>query len=181
MHRSPEKSLHREPRPADTGHMGFTDVSNRLWQERRLLELLQFKLEEEYLVLASGRHGWLARATAEVEQVVETLKSADVERAMAVAGVAEELNLNPLPTLSQLADASPSPWDDILRAHRDILLSLFERIEQVSTRNRELLARGVSATSATLALLGEHPGTAYGADGAPTTHRASARLVNSSL
>ena len=39
--------------------MSLSEVSNILWRERRLLELLVFKLEEEHLVLASGRTRWL--------------------------------------------------------------------------------------------------------------------------
>ena len=35
--------------------MSLSEVSNILWRERRLLELLVFKLEEEQLMLASGR------------------------------------------------------------------------------------------------------------------------------
>ena len=42
--------------------MALSDVSNILWRERQLLELLVFKLEEEQLVLAAGRTRWLAHA-----------------------------------------------------------------------------------------------------------------------
>ena len=41
--------------------MSLSEVSNILWRERQLLELLVFKLEEEQFVLASGRTRWLAR------------------------------------------------------------------------------------------------------------------------
>ena len=34
--------------------MSLSEVSNILWRERQLLELLVFKLEEEQLVLAVG-------------------------------------------------------------------------------------------------------------------------------
>ena len=44
--------------------MGLSDVSNILWRERQLLELLLFKLEEEQLVLASGRARWLSHRDA---------------------------------------------------------------------------------------------------------------------
>jgi hypothetical protein len=60
--------------------MGFDELSTRLWRERCVLELLRFKLAEEHLILASGHHSWLDRATAEVEQVVEMLELADTER-----------------------------------------------------------------------------------------------------
>ena len=40
--------------------MGLSEVSNILWRQRQLLELLLFKLEEEQLVLKSGSTRWLA-------------------------------------------------------------------------------------------------------------------------
>jgi len=51
--------------------MSLSDVSNILWRERQLLELLVFKLEEEQLVLAAGRNKWLTHATREVETAQE--------------------------------------------------------------------------------------------------------------
>ena len=35
--------------------MSANDLSNLLWRERELLELLVFKLEEEQLLLVAGR------------------------------------------------------------------------------------------------------------------------------
>ncbi len=46
------------------------DLSLILWRERELLETLLYKLEQEQLVLASGRTRWLARAAREVETVL---------------------------------------------------------------------------------------------------------------
>lgn len=161
--------------------MGFDEVSNQLWQERGILELLLFKLEEEHLVLASGRHAWLARTTAEVEYVVEILKSADLARAVAVSALAEELDLDPAPTLAELAEAAPEPWESILTWHRDALLTAFAQVDQVSARNREILARGIAATTGALTYLGEQAQGAYDATGARAPARVSPRLVNSAL
>ncbi|HEX4777551.1 MAG TPA: flagellar protein FlgN, partial [Acidimicrobiia bacterium] len=54
--------------------MSLSDVSNILWRERQLLELLLFKLEEEQMILAGGRTRWLPHATREVETVLGELK-----------------------------------------------------------------------------------------------------------
>ena len=61
--------------------MGLAEVSGILWKERELLELLLFKLEEEQLVLASGRTRWLAHATREVEFVMEQIRTTELLRA----------------------------------------------------------------------------------------------------
>src|SRR5215213_662923 len=105
--------------------MGLPDVSTVLWRERELLELLLFKLEEEQLVLTSGRTRWLAHATREVEMVIAQIRQAEVERAVLVDALAAELGLPPSPSLTALAEAASAPWDDLLtsaqRASREVL------------------------------------------------------------
>jgi hypothetical protein len=76
--------------------MALSDVSNILWRERQLLELLVFKLEEEQLVLAAGRSRWLAYATREVENVLAEIKRIELERAVQVADAGRELGLSAL-------------------------------------------------------------------------------------
>ncbi len=159
--------------------MGFDELSTRLWRERCVLELLRFKLAEEHLILASGHHSWLDRATAEVEQVVEMLELADTEREEAVAVVGQELGLGTAPTLAQLVDAAPEPWNDILAGHRQSMIEHFEEIEKVSAANREILARRMAATADALSYLGGQPAVAYAASGAPTRRsRNGVQLVN---
>jgi len=163
--------------------MGFDELSTRLWRERCVLELLRFKLAEEHMVLASGHHGWLDRATAEVEQVVDMLSLADGEREEAVVAVATELGLPVAPTpptLAELVAAAPEPWSDILAGHRKALVEHFAEIEKVAAANREILARRMAATADALAYLGVQPSVAYGASGAParSARAAGVQLVN---
>ena len=131
--------------------MALADVSTVLWRERELLELLLFKLEEEQLVLASGRTRWLAHATREVEMVIAQIRSAELERAVLVDALAAELGLPASPSLTALADAAPSPWDELLRAHRAAFLVLTEEIGAMSTTNRELLTSAQRASREVLA------------------------------
>ena len=129
-------------------------VSNILWQERQLLELLAFKLEEEQLVLASGRARWLAHATREVEMVLEEIRRAELDRSVHVEAVATELGLGPNPTLQQLATAAPAPWGAILEEHRKAFLECTQAIVSLAQVNRELLSKGYRAARETLAWLG---------------------------
>ena len=109
--------------------MSLSEVSNILWRERQLLELLVFKLEEEQLVLASGRTRWLSYATREVETILGEIKRVELERAMEVAGAVGELGLSDSPSLRELAAIAPTPWDGIFVEHRRALLSLAQEIE----------------------------------------------------
>src|SRR3954454_2570029 len=98
--------------------MGLAEVSTVLWTERELLELLLFKLEEEQLVLASGRTRWLSRATKEGEMVLEEVRRAALLRAVQGDAAAAELGLPAGPSLRQLAEASDEPWRTLLLDHR---------------------------------------------------------------
>jgi hypothetical protein len=131
--------------------MGLQEVSTTLWQERNLLELLLFKLEEEQLLLAAGRTRWLARATREVEVVLERIREAEIMRAIEVDVVAPTLLLQPGPSLQQLAESAPSPWDTMFHDHRQAFLELTEEITSLAAANRELVARGQRATQDFLA------------------------------
>ena len=130
--------------------MGLAEVSNILWRERNLLELLLFKLEEEQLVLAAGRTRWLARATQEVELVLEEIRGCELERAVEIAHLAEHLGLGAEPSLRELAAASPPPWGGLLEQHRAAFLTATQEIAQLAKMNRELLAGGLKATEEAL-------------------------------
>jgi hypothetical protein len=97
------------------------EVSDILWRERRLLELLEFKLEEERLLTEAGLSRWIHRATREVALVRGELRRAELDRAILVQVAAAELHLEGTPTLKQLMDAAPAPWAGILDRHREAL------------------------------------------------------------
>lgn len=153
--------------------MGLREVSAILWRERHLLELLLFKLDEEQLVLAAGRTRWLARATREVEMVLEEIRQTELERAVEVSRVAHDLGLPAGASLRQLADATPPPWKEMLVEHRQAFLSLTDEITALVQTNRELLVRGQNAVRDVLASIGDGKveiGAGYGGP-RPSGHR----------
>jgi len=135
--------------------MGLRDVSAILWRERHLLELLLFKLDEEQLVLAAGRSRWLARATREVEMVLEEIRQTELERAIEVTRVATELGVPSDASLRQLAEAAPAPWCGLLLEHRAAFLALTDEITMLVQSNRELLFRGHVAVREVLSHLAD--------------------------
>ncbi len=164
--------------------MTFNRLSEALWQERRLLELLLFKLEEEQLMLSAGRTRWLSHATREVESVLDEIRSAELARAVEADAAAAALGVSPSAGLTALAEAAPAPWDDLLRGHRDAFASLTAEIARLADDNRELLAMSHRAAQETLATL-QHavdngPGT-YDVTGQTLTEAAGARLVDRAL
>jgi hypothetical protein len=159
--------------------VGVTEVSNVLWREREQLELLLFKLEEEQLVLASGRTRWIAHATREVQIVLDQVRETEVLRAVEVDAYAASIGLGPSPSLRDLAIASQQPWGDLLIAHRDALVELTNEISRVSASNREVLAIAQRATTESLLSLNGTLET-YAPRGR-TTSAAPAHLVDRAL
>ena len=73
--------------------MGLNELSTALWRERELLEMLLFKLEEEELVLTSGRTRWLGRASREVESVLDQIRGVELGRAIEADDAAREVGI----------------------------------------------------------------------------------------
>ncbi len=143
-------------------------LSTTLWHERELLESLQYHLEVEQLVLASGRTTWLMRATKDVEAVLARLRAGAVLRSVAADEAAEQLGLAPGPSLQQLVDASPEPWRTVLADHHETLTGMVREITALADSNRDLISSGYRSARETLLAIG---GTtvSYGADGSAVT------------
>ncbi len=160
--------------------MGLAEVTSTLWRERELLELLLFKLEEEQLILASGRSRWLARATREVEAVLEELRRAELLRAVQVDEAATDLGLGPAPSLRSLADSAPEPWRTILVEHRQAFLTATAEISAMAEANRELLSTGARAARDALLSLSEG-GATYSPKGETVSAGRYHRLVDEAI
>jgi hypothetical protein len=126
--------------------MTLTAVSNLLWRERELLELLLFKLDEEHMILAAGRTRWLVHAAREVDMVLDEIKRIELERAVVLGDVSVELGAHGAATLDALASFASGPWPQIFDDHRSALVALTREISAAADANRDVLARGHEAT-----------------------------------
>lgn len=160
--------------------MELSRLSDVLWAQRHLLELLLFKLEQEQLVLTSGRTRWLAQASREVANVIDAVRDTEVGRAAEAEAAARSLDLPDGSSLGQVADAAPAPWDELLRAHRAALAGLAAEIREVTENNRELLATSYQATRETLATL-ESEAATYSPDGRTSSGDRSGQIIDRSL
>jgi hypothetical protein len=160
--------------------VGLTELSSVLWRTRELLELLLFKLEEEQLVLASGRSRWLAHATREVELVLEQIRNAEVLRAAQSQRSAQSLGLPADASLAQLADAAPQPWCDLLRDHRKAFMTLTAEVTQLADANRGLLTTGLRTVRETMMVVAGSAET-YGRRGESVALGHRPRLVDEAV
>lgn len=160
--------------------MGLNELSGVLWRERQLLELLLFKLEEEQLILTSGRTQWLGHATREVESVLDQIRTAELGRAMEADAAASEVGVPIGSGLRAIADAAPNPWNTLLADHHAAFVTLTDQINSLAGANRELLSASHRATRETLLSLQETVDT-YDPRGAATASAAGARLLDRAL
>jgi hypothetical protein len=161
--------------------MGLTDVSNILWRERQLLEVLLFKLEEEQLLLANKKTRWLAMAAAEIEDVLEGVRMAELSRSVEVDSLAVELGLVAGSSLRELAAVAPPPWGHILEDHRQAFVTVTQEIAALAEANRELITRGQRDVQEALAWLGEERDDTYSAAGTSSASHGGARIIDRSL
>jgi flagellar FlgN protein len=160
--------------------MSLTELSADLWRLRELLELLLFKLEEEQLLLASGRTRWVAHATREVELVLDQIRHTEVVRAAHTQAAALELRLPVDVSLANLATHAPAPWGELLRQHRQAFLTLTAEITGLANANRDLLTRGQRAARETMLMVAGSVET-YGSRGETVAIDRRSRLVDEAM
>jgi hypothetical protein len=161
------------PAVADDLH----ELSRILWHQRQLVEALLYRVEIQQSLLTAGKNRWIAAAAHDIDNAIDSLRAAELERAVQVARVAAHLGLaNSEPRISELIPAVGAPWDTILSDHQQAFLSMTGEIEHLTRANRELLSRGYQTTREVLATLtGSAIPSGYGPDGSlqalePTNH-----------
>ncbi len=120
--------------------MGAGDLSAALWQERRQLELLLFRLETQRLHVAAGNTHWLTFTASEVETVLDRLRFEALARNVESASVAAEWGLPAQATLVELIAAAPQgSWPTVLAEHLAGLRALLARLAEVAGANEAML------------------------------------------
>ncbi len=152
-----------------------------LWRERELLDELLYRLEVEQLLLASGRTAWLMRAAREVEATLQNLRETEVLRAVAADAAAEQVGLRPNPSLRELAESSPEPWQTILNEHRDAFATSTQKVMELADANRDLITSGYRSAREALLAIDDQAPQSYSQDGSGVSAPVSRRLVDRSL
>ncbi|WCI09808.1 flagellar export chaperone FlgN [Arthrobacter sp. OVS8] len=140
--------------------MGAGDLSAALWQERRQLELLLFRLETQRLHVLAGNVQWLSFTASEVESVLDRLRFEALARSVESAAVAAEWGLPAQATLNELAaGAPPGAWPEVLQDHLDGLRALLRQLNDAALANEDTL-RNLSRPVASGASAGPRNGDA---------------------
>ncbi|WP_062137904.1 flagellar export chaperone FlgN [Demequina aestuarii] len=160
--------------------MGFDELSQALWRERELLETLLFKLEEEELLVAHGRTRWVGRAVKEVEFVLESIRKAELGRAVEAEDSATSVGLDAGASLREIASVAPEPWNELMHGHHAALSELTTQIAAVSTSNHQLLEQTLRSTQE--ALLGlDHQAQTYDPKGSAGSRPDTSFLIDEEI
>ncbi len=145
-------------------------LSDALWRVRGLLDLLAYRVEVERALVESGRTTHLARATDEIERLLDEVRSAELIMAIDTGPACEVLGLAQTASLGQIVAASPAPWDHVLSEHRIALLTATGELAEAAEANRQALAVGLRSVHDSLSQFSAAAtaGT-YTATGAPET------------
>ena len=139
--------------------MAAHDLSMHLLRERELLETLLFKLDEQQMLLATGRNRWIRHASTEIERVLAAMPTVALSRDALVVAVADEWGAPDATTLRQLIAAAPSDgWQEVLEGHLSAMTALADEIEQMKQVNEQRLRTAIRVTQETIAGLGEPTG-----------------------
>jgi FlgN protein len=152
----------------------YQHLSTLLWREQELLDLLLFKAEEKQYLILTGKTRWLPRIAHEIEVVLDQLRTLEVERAATTEALAGKLGIDANPSLRQLAEAAPAPWNDLFAKHHEALLVLVTELRSLSDANRELIEGGLAAIGEALLQVRTPNAGTYGVTGRHDdgTHRA---------
>lgn len=157
----------------------LSTLSQTLWRQRALVEVLLYRLEVQQMVLSSGKSQWIDLSARDVEEAIDTLRAEELMRATAVASVAPLLKVPETASLTELAIAAGEPWDQILRDHQAAFLSLIAQVEAVSRDNRELLNHGLRDTHDFLSRVASAPGNdGYSIEGTSTRALSRPSLID---
>lgn len=170
--------MSRRPRPE-----ALTELLDKLWAERHLLEFLLFKLTSAKLILAADERHLVAPALNEVERAVDLIRAAELSRSLAVARVAEEWGVPAYDlSLTYLADHGPEATAQIFADHRRAFMELTAEIEETAAANRRMATSALETIRDSLgALAGEDTAETYDLRGRPASLHPAGRRLDRSL
>ncbi|MDL9977857.1 flagellar export chaperone FlgN [Microbacterium sp. ASV49] len=131
------------------------ELSMQLMRERDLLELMLFKLEEQQMLLATGRNRWIKHAADELGRVAAAMPAAAMKRDGLAAAVAVEWGVPDGTTLRDLIDVAPTDaWREVLQGHLTVMTGLADEILEMKKINEQRLRTALRVTQETIAGLG---------------------------
>ncbi len=151
-----------------TAAAALDELGRRLWDERRIVTYLLFKLTVAKLLLSSDERRFVADALAEVDSTVELLRAGEARRDDALRDLAAVWQVDPAElTLTELARRAPVPLGHQFREHLAAFQELADEVEAITAHNRALARANIGEVRHALGLLAgtSDDATVYDASG----------------
>ena len=154
------------------------ELSQVLWQQRDLIERLEYRLEVQQLIMVSARTDRLPTAVGEVESAIDDIRVVEERRLGVVRELARALRLAETATITEIRAVVEPPWDYVLTDHHTAFLRLVASTDELTSRNRELAHQGLGDARAAFAHLGGTASQTYGKKGDRTSLSLPPTLVD---
>jgi len=153
--------------PAEIVQAQLLTLADTLAAQRRVVELLLYRLVSARLFLAADERRFVPLALEEAEHVLAALRTAEDQRVAATDAIAATVGLDVSKvTLSQLAEHAPEPLKAVFTDHQRAFAELAGEIEETAAANQRLASSALSSLQATLAQFqGSAQAATYTADG----------------
>ncbi|MFQ5557656.1 MAG: flagellar export chaperone FlgN [Acidimicrobiales bacterium] len=159
-----------------------TELSRLLWQQRRVLERLRYCLRVQDLMLDGEDAEALVMAVDDVHIVMEQVAEFEAARREQTIELGLHLGLGSEPSLQQLIDNTPPPFDEMLADHRDAFLRVVADITTLSLNGREHIQRGLRLTQDLVAsVLGDRGDIGYDPHGGTVAAGHERHLIDRQL
>ncbi len=139
-------------------------LARLLTRERVLVELMVFKLVELRQLLLAGETRFLGWASEEVDRATAAVRAAELERAVLVTDLGSARGL-PEPTLRELLEDAPEPWNGLLHAEYDALRRSAGEVSDLLAVTRRLADAGARSIAESLGTVSSAEAMTYGPDG----------------
>ncbi|MCC5949517.1 MAG: hypothetical protein JJT89_13790 [Nitriliruptoraceae bacterium] len=153
-----------------TEHTALEALAARLWDERRIVTYLLYRLTVTKLLLAADERRFVPSALEEVDQAVTYLRDGEDDRDLALRDLAAVWQVDPVELgLADIAERAPEPFATMFQDHLNSFRDLAAEIDVVATANRALANERVADITETISHMSGmadlHTPTTYDASG----------------
>jgi hypothetical protein len=140
----------------------LVQLMGTLDRDLELLAVLHYRLVVLGSLAAADQTPSIPTAVREIEIAYEDLRLADLVRATTTVRLADELDLDPLPRIDEIAARASGGWTDALLDRRRSLLETIAGIRGVATTVSAAMSRRAALAEEALSFLRVDGGSTYG-------------------
>ena len=145
----------------------LVELVEALDYDLELLEVLRYRLVVLGALAGADQGSMLLFGVREIEMSYEALRVAEMVRASVTERVADELDIDALPTLEEIADFVSAGWGEVLRERRRQLIEIVTEIQGISRTVGAAMGRRVALAEEARAFLRSDATSSYGRPSLP--------------